>query len=64
MATRICSCCGISYTDEEGHDLEKCVDRCRENMNQAIKAAVNSTDDLIRSYQRLTADLKEKLKNK
>lgn len=28
MADRICSLCGVGYTDEEGHDYDKCVLRC------------------------------------
>ena len=61
MASRQCSCCGKGYTDEEGHDLDKCIETCLSRLHQAEKAHVNARDDLERAYQRRVADLKAKL---
>ncbi len=35
MIDRICSCCGQSYTDEEGHDYEQCVIDCERRIKKA-----------------------------
>jgi hypothetical protein len=32
VADRICSLCGQSYTDQEGHNYDACVIRCKENL--------------------------------
>ena len=32
MANRMCHLCGLLYTDEEGHNYDECVRRCKERV--------------------------------
>lgn len=61
MADRICSCCGESYTDEGGHDLDKCIETCASALYYAEKLLLNARDDLQRAYQRKIAQIKQAL---
>lgn len=40
MADRICSFCRENYTDEEGHDYDRCVERCEEELPLAKEGLV------------------------
>lgn len=62
MADRKCSCCGEYYTDNKPHDLEKCVQTCRERAHKAHNELGNAIYDLTNSHDRLLAHLKEKKK--
>jgi hypothetical protein len=64
MADRKCSCCGTYYTDETGHDLDKCIEDCKSVYIKATKNLINAGDDLQRSYECKLAILKEQLKGK
>ena len=35
MATRKCSYCGMTYTDESGHDYDECVQTCQRMLKNA-----------------------------
>jgi len=35
MANRICSLCGLLYTDETGHNYDVCVERCKQELYNA-----------------------------
>lgn len=58
MADRICSCCGAFYTDEDGHDLDKCIETCKSSLHRVEKDHANARDDLERAYERKIAQLK------
>jgi hypothetical protein len=62
MATRTCSCCGQPYTDEEGHDLDKCIETCKSQLHQAERTHAAAREDLERAYERRIANLKELLR--
>ena len=61
MADRKCSCCGLSYTDESGHDLDKCIEDCQSYLLRAEKDHINAREDLERAFQRKIAQLRQNL---
>ena len=62
MADRKCSCCGESYTDKSGHDLDKCIRVCKSRLYRAEKDHANAGEDLEWAYERKLAQVTELLK--
>lgn len=59
MADRKCSCCGDYYTDEGGHDLDKCIETCCFHAQKAEIAHHIAGEKLAAAYKRRTAQLLE-----
>ncbi len=36
IADKLCPCCGQNYINAEGHDYNKCVQRCRERLSHLL----------------------------
>jgi hypothetical protein len=52
MATKICSLCGETYTDEEGHNYDKCVERCRDRVS-ILKGKLQAAQGHLEEAQRI-----------
>ena len=61
---RKCSCCGQSYTDESGHDLDKCIETCQYRLHEREKAHSVAREDLERAFHRRIAQLKAEERSK
>lgn len=52
MVDRICSLCGESYTDEEGHDYDRCAERCRDRVS-ILKGKLQAAQEHLAEAQRI-----------
>lgn len=59
MAQRVCSCCGQSYTDEDGHNLDNCIGACLSHLGELESMRVSAQRSLEGAYERKIAQLKE-----
>ena len=58
MTNRMCSLCGESYTDESGHDYDKCVKECRANIQQLERQQDNIYNALNDAHKHLEEALR------
>lgn len=62
MADRICSCCGLGYSDDKRHDYEECYKRCERRVNIARHNLNDARDCLNNAETRRTAQREGKIK--
>jgi len=48
---RICSCCGINYTDKMGHNYNACVIRCQARLSALMEQVEDAKSALHRALE-------------